>query len=323
MRLLVLAATLAAGTNVCRAQFTIRQSVDIAPPEAEVSMNAPSRELRNVYFDPAVERLRRRRIRNERNTVEFNASLETALQQFENWTGSGSNNFYALGNLFFRHQYKKEKLFVDYRVDATYGMNFIDDAFFKNKDEFKINAQMGWTMHRSWSYSASVNIRSQFTESYLSRTDHTVVSRFMSPGYFDLAVGFTYYRQGSPFKATISPFGGNIVTVVDGDLSRQGAYGVTPGDKVLGQIGFSSELFFDKAFGRTKWLNYRTSIYGFVPYDDFSDPTFRWENTVELRITRLISTKLYGQMYYRRGDSPHMQFQYSMMIGLKYTFKNK
>ena len=200
------------GTGTCHAQFTIRKSAAETQEPPRVFDRLPAVQPRNDYFDPAAERAKRLKLRKERNTIEFNASLETSLQQFEHWTGSGSNNFYALANIFFRHQYKKEKLSIDYRADATYGMNFIDDAFFKNKDEFKINWQLGWEMHRNWSYSASINIRSQFSQGYKSRTEHILVSDFMSPGYFDIAAGFTYAKAGSPFKITLSPLGGNIVT---------------------------------------------------------------------------------------------------------------
>ena len=140
---------LALGGGSAHAQFTIRKPDAGEEVRPKVFDNTLDFRPRNDYFDPAAERAKRLRIRKERNTIEFNASLETSLQQFEHWTGSGSNNFYALANLFFRHQYKKEKFSVDYRADANYGMNFIDDAFFKNKDEFKLNGQLGWQMHRN------------------------------------------------------------------------------------------------------------------------------------------------------------------------------
>lgn len=77
------------------------------PGTSQVFDRLPAVQPRNDYFDPAAERAKRLKLRKERNTIEFNASLETSLQQFEHWTGSGSNNFYALANIFFRHQYKR------------------------------------------------------------------------------------------------------------------------------------------------------------------------------------------------------------------------
>ena len=304
---------LALGGGSAHAQFTIRKPDAGEEVRPKVFDNTLDFRPRNDYFDPAAERAKRLRIRKERNTIEFNASLETSLQQFEHWTGSGSNNFYALANLFFRHQYKKEKFSVDYR----------DDAFFKNKDEFKLNGQLGWQMHRNWSYSASINIRSQFSQGYKSRTEHILVSDFLSPGYFDIAAGFTFLKEGNPFKVTLSPLGGNIVTVLNDALPEDGRYGVPVGERVSGKLGYSAEVFFDRAFGKKKWLRYRSDLYLFVPYIELDNPTVRWENTFEIRINRFISTKLYGQLYYRKEDSSALQYQYSFMIGLKYVFRNK
>lgn len=311
------------GTYECFAQFTIRRPAAETQEAPRVFDRLPSVQPHNAYFDPAAERARKLKLRRERNTIEFNASLETSLQQFEHWTGSGSNNFYALANIFFRHQYKKEKLSIDYRADATYGMNFIDDAFFKNKDEFKLNWQLGWEMHRNWSYSASINIRSQFSQGYKSRTEHILVSDFMSPGYFDIAAGFTYAKADSPFKVTLSPLGGNIVTVLNDMLPEDGRYGVPVGERVTGKLGYSADVFFDRSFGKKEWLRYRSDLYFFMPYTEIDNPTVRWENTLEIKITKFISTKLYGQLYYRKEDSTSLQYQYSFMIGLKYVFRNK
>ena len=105
-------------------------------------------------------------------------------------------------------------------------------------------------MHRNWSYSASINIRSQFSQGYKSRTEHILVSDFMSPGYFDIAAGFTYAKAGSPFKITLSPLGGNIVTVLNDMLPEDGRYGVPVGERVTGKLGYSADVFFDRASER-------------------------------------------------------------------------
>ena len=305
------------------AQFSIDNSAPRTKTLTPVFGEFPQSSLQNDYYDPAAVRAEKLRLRKERNTIEFNSSLETSLQQFHNWTGSVNDNFYALANIFFRHQYKRNKLSIDYSAEAKYGMNYIEDAFFKNVDEFKLGFQFGWFMHRNWSYSASTNLRSQFTAGYESRTDHSIVSDFMSPGYFDVAVGFSYARPNGPIKITLSPVSGNIVTVLNPQLSDEGMYGVFPGRKSSSKIGYSADIFFDRAFGKSQWLRYRSNLYCFMPYAEIDNPTVRWENTVEIKITKVISTKLYGQLYYRKEDSLDVQYQYSFMIGLNYVFKNK
>ena len=309
--------------DTLHAQFSIDNNAPRTSTLTPVFEGLPPLELQNDYYDPAAVRAERLRLRKERNTVEFNSSLETSLQQFHNWTGSGNNNFYALANIFFRHQYKRNKMLVDYSAEAKYGMNYIEDAFFKNVDEFKLGFQFGWNMHRNWSYSASANIRSQFTTGYESRTDHSIVSDFMSPGYFDIAGGFSYARPNGPIKITLSPIGGNIVTVLNRQLSAEGMYGVVPGHRTSSKMGYSVDIFFDRSFGKTKWFRYRSNLYCFVPYADITDPTVRWENTLEIKVTKFISTRLYGQIYYRKEDSLDLQYQYAFMIGLNYVFKNK
>lgn len=91
----------------------------------------------------------------------------------------------------------------------------------------KSSWQLGWEMHRQLVLlRLMINIRSQFSQGYKSRTEHILVSDFMSPGYFDIAAGFTYAKAGSPFKITLSPLGGNIVTVLNDMLPEDGRYGV-------------------------------------------------------------------------------------------------
>lgn len=325
--LLLCALLLLCATGTSHAQFTIRKPAENMRQRPEMLESAPQGSLKNVYYDPAAERARKLRIRKERNTVEFDFSLEGSTQQFINWQSSGDNTIYGLANLFFRHQYKRDKLSYDTRVEATYGMNYTDGILFKNKDEFKISWQLGWNLKGNWSYSASVNIRSQFTIGYESKDDPTLVSDFLAPGYFDVGGGFTYAPSSFPIKITLSPVSGNIVTVLNETLSAQGKYGVQPGQKVAGYPGYSADIFFDKAFGKNGWFRYRSSLYTFVPYVVPKNLTVRWENTIEFRISKYFSTKLYGQIYYRpedfRPNKPELQYQYALMIGLKYTFRNK
>ncbi len=106
-------------------------------------------------------------------------------------------------------------------------------------------------------------------------------------------------------------------------MSQLGQYGVPKGDRVKGKFGPSADLYYDKVFGKKEMFRYRSNFYIFTGYSDFLNPTVRWENTFEIKITRYISTKFYGQLYYLKEASTKLQYQYSFMIGLKYSFKNK
>lgn len=303
-----------------RAQFTIKKHDDNIQ-QLGLFNNDLSQSVKSDYFDQAQWRDTRRKQRKERNTLEFNAKLESSLQQFENWTAGGNNTFSALSTIYFRHQYKRNKFNTDAIVNARYGLNVIDDKPFKNVDEFKISYQVAWSINQNWSYSTTANIRSQFAIGYKSRTDQTKLSAFMAPGYLDLSIGVTFSNKKSPFKITLSPISGNMVAVLDPEVSQLGKYGVAAGEKVLNQLGPSVNIFFDKSFGKQKKVRYRTTLYTFSNLE--VAPTVRWTNNIDISVSKYLSIAANGILYYFKPASTAIQYQYSFTVGLAYSFKNK
>ena len=135
-------------------------------------------------------------------------------------------------------------------------------------------------------------------------------------------------------------------------------YGLASADKTSKYEGGSSiQIDFDKEFGREKFLRYRTTFYTFygwitdigldnkiAKYSDYVDaydewvadgsqagmkpnlpvhPTFRWENTVDIRATKYLTTTFTFLMCYNRAQSLKIQTQTLLSVGLTYTFKNK
>ncbi len=322
MKKLVLLSLLLSVSAAARAQFTIPTT---EPEKMQVIIpvdSLRSATFNNEYFSRARWQAERRALRKERNTVELNANLAATQTQFVNWQGGGENTFSARSTVYFFHRYKRNVFNFEYRIDARYGMNYIDDKLFKNEDEFKINAISSWKMQRNWSYAASTNLRSQFSVGRKSRTDDTKVSNFMAPGFFDIAVGFNYKKDKSPWNITLSPIGGNITTVLDDDLRKRGINGVPKGDKTKGQLGPSVRIFFDREFGKTKALRYRANLYSFSNIK--TAPTVLFENTVDIKATKYLTTTLYGRLYYDKySGTTEPQYNYSVSVGLSYRFKNK
>lgn len=323
IKITLLITLLVAASDVA-AQFSISR---VKPSSLDTKFFADSiksTNVNNAYFNRARWDAERKRIRKERNTVEFNASLQVSQTQFDNWAAGGDNTFSGRSTLFFRHQYKREKLAVDYRLEGRYGLNVIEGKPFKNEDEFKINFMTTWSIKHNWSYATTLNLRSQFTNGYNSRTDKTKKSSFMAPGFFDVTIGFNYKRPKSPFNITISPLAGSIVTVWDDELLDKGMNGVPKGKKSKGQLGPSVRIDFDKEFCK-KIFRFRSYLYSFTNIK--TTPTVRWENTLEVRATKFLTTTIYALGYYdKQAITPKpqkMQYNYSFSIGLAYTFKNK
>ena len=52
-------------------------------------------------------------------------------------------------------------------------------------------------------------------------------------------------------------------------------------------------------------------------------PTIRWENTIDIKATKYISTQIYFQLYYNKVECRKLQVSSMLSVGLTYTFKNK
>ena len=52
-------------------------------------------------------------------------------------------------------------------------------------------------------------------------------------------------------------------------------------------------------------------------------PTVRWENTIDIKATKYLSTTFNFQLYYNRAQNYDIQTQLLLSVGLTYTFKNK
>ena len=121
--------------------------------------------------------------------------------------------------------------------------------------------------------------------------------------------------------------------------------------------GSSIQIDFDRKFGNRDVLRYRTTFFSFYGWISnlgqknkiakFSDyiaaydkweadgkdqetkptlpiyPTVRWENTLDIKATKYLTTSIYFQLYYNRAQSYAVQTQAILSVGLSYTFQNK
>lgn len=135
------------------------------------------------------------------------------------------------------------------------------------------------------------------------------------------------------------------------------AYGLVNPDQTSKYEGGSSiQLDFDRTFGKKGVFRYRTTLFSFMGwlsnlnsknrYSNFENyknavqawensgavgnkptltihPTVRWENTLDIKATKYLSTTLSFQLYYNRAQNYDIQTQLLLSVGLTYTFKNK
>ena len=360
------------------------------PASAQISIDEVNAEQQSVtfqdklkstpvdvdYFSLARYKAERAAIRKERNYLEFGGGLQGALTSYNDpWISvSGGDNSIALVATFnLKHVFTKDLFTIETKVGAKLGYNrmkvTVDDneegIWFKNQDEFEISTAPSFKMTKNWSYGIIAKFRSQFVNGYKSRTEQEeadLKSKFMTPAYLDISLGITYKSPKEKFPITVnmSPLALNA-TFAESDLIRKEngfAYGIEDPDKTSKYEGGSSvQVDFDRTFGKTGYLRYRTMLYGFYGWisdigqknkiSDYSKylaayeewnagdkdiknkprlpihPIVRWTNTIDIKATKFLTTTLSFELYYNRAQNVDVQTKTLLSVGLTYTFKNK
>lgn len=343
------------------------------------------------YFSLARYKAERAAIRKERNYLEFGGGLQGSLTSYNDpWisVSGGDNSIAVVATFNLRHIFKKNLFSIETKFNAKLGYNRMkvettnDDGskdsngvWFKNQDEIVIWVNPAFDLAKNWTYGSILQFRSQFVNGYRSRSEQEkehLKSKFMTPGYLDISLGITYKspEKKFPISVNISPLALNATFAesdwirkrqVDGDgneIKPAYPYGIEDPDKTSKYEGGSSvEIGFDRTFGKTGYLRYRTTIYSFygwitdigqknkisdygkycAAFEEWSagdknikdkprlpiHPIARWENTIDIRATKFLTTTLSFQLYYNRSQNVDVQTRTLLSVGLSYTFKNK
>ena len=226
-------------------------------------------------------------------------------------------------------------------------------VWFKNQDEFSIQTAPAWQFSKNWSAGSIIKFRTQFASGYKARNAQereNRVSSIMAPGYLDVSVGMTYTcpSEKVPIKVNLSPLALSSTFVEsewvryyfdnkdeDGNQLFTGkAYGVPVTKTSLYEGGSSVQIDFDRTFGKNGVVRYRTTLYSFYGWISNLghsgnkeyvkvDPTVRWENTIDIKATKFLTTNFYFQLFYNKAQCTRVQTQTLLSVGLTYTFKNK
>ena len=370
------------------AQISIDE-VKAEPQDVKFRDELKSTSVDVEYFSLARYKAERAAIRRERNDLEIGTGLQGTLTSYNDpWISvSGGDNSIALVATFnLRHLFKKNLFSIETKFSAKIGYNRMkvettdsesgetvsNGVWFKNQDELLFWVNPAFTLAKNWTYGSTFQFRSQFVNGYKSRTEQErehLKSTFLSPGYLDISLGLTYKSPHPkfPIAVNISPVAMSAVFVESAtirnnswDSNKPGweSYGLASAEETSKYEGGSSvEINFDRTFGKTGYLRYRTTLFSFYGWitdigkpnkiRDYSDyenayaeweaagkdpktkpwlpihPTVRWTNTLDIKATKFITTTVSFQLYYNRAQNVDVQTQTLLSVGLTYTFKNK
>ena len=293
--------TLFAALTACISVASAQATVESATPQEQVSF---ANEVKTEKDAPAFSseaqiKAEKAALRKERNTIEFNATLNGSFAYFnDKWlkVNGNTNSVTGIGNILFTHTYTKDKFTIGTKVTGKlgYALNWIDESnettLSKSQDEWFVQTSPAYIISKSWNVGGSVSLRSQFANGWNS-TDKAVRKRTstgFAPAYLTLAVGVTYVCPDKkfPIKINIAPISMNAIYVTNesvrdffytekfgetpiSDLTLDQkntpyAYGLTLHNGIQRYEGGSSiQIDFDKTFGKKEVFRYRTTLYSF------------------------------------------------------------
>ena len=267
------------------------------------------------------------------------AGFNIAQTSLTNWSAGGENSISGnvVGNL--NALYLKESHNWENIIQTEYGLMWTPSKkFSKTVDKLFVASKYGYKVGKNekdniWLYTVSVDFQTQYDKGYKNVGDANYISEWMAPAYFNASFGIDYHYK-SIFSAYLSPLTSRTTFVLDTFLSNQGAFGVSPGEKILAQMGISAKASVNYTICKNVTVQSALSL--FTPYpinkevDRFGNFVVDWDVQFLLKVNSFLSATINTNLKYddkvKTTDAagnisgPKVQFKEMITVGVVYAF---
>ena len=193
--------------------------------------------------------------------------------------------------------------------------------FKANNDQLRLTSKLGLQAHKRWYYTLQVLAYTQFTKG-LKSNDPFVYSDFFSPFDLNVSLGMDYAVESKNKRLTghinLSPASYNFRYVDRLGLSTR--LGLKENHHALHDVG--SSMTVDLAWKMSDQITWKTRLYGYTSY---KRALLEWENTLEMKISKFITTNIYVYPRFddnvsRDSDLGYWQFMEYCSLGFAYNF---
>lgn len=253
------------------------------------------------------------------NTLMLNQSA------FSNWVAGGANNIGWQAGVNYNLTYEKGKDLWENIIILGYGMNNTQGVGNrKTQDVINLSTNYGRRLaETNWYVSGGAGLISQFAPGYSdgNNPDAAKISNFMSPGYLNLGVGFTY-KPSDNFTMTMRPANARFTFVLDKDLQYAGNYGLkNDGDAMLFQFGFLGTAQYKLKLMENISLQNNASV--FSNYLDHPERlVLSYSGILNLKVNKYISTNVTLDLLYDHNQIKKTQLKQTLGIGFAYNIDN-
>ena len=175
-------------------------------------------------------------------------SLNGTQSSFVNWNAGGRNNISLNASIRASANFNREIWNWSNDLSLAFGgIKYLDDSevfmYQKTDDKIDLSSKLGVRISKKYLISLNTGFKTQFADGYTYPNDSIAVSKFMAPGYMNLAIGTDYVKDAN-FSVFGSPFAAKTTFVMDDSLSQIGSFGVEKGERIRHEFG---------AFLKLKW----------------------------------------------------------------------
>lgn len=243
---------------------------------------------------------------------------------FSNWIGGGSNNVGFILGANYAFTYEKDKDLWENNINLGYGQNNTQGTGSrKTQDVLKLSSNYGRKISKNWYTSVGLGIESQFAPGYEdgNNPDALKISNFMSPGYIDLGVGFTY-KPNEDLSVSLRPANARLILVLDKDLQQKGNYGLeNDGDSTYFQFGFLGTARYKLKVMENITLMNEASVFS----NYLKNPerlVLSYSGILNMKINKYISSNITFDARYDHNQIQKTQIKQTLGIGVAYNIDN-
>jgi hypothetical protein len=270
-----------------------------------------------------------------------------------NWAAGGQNSM-AINTLINLYaNFKNKYISFDNNLDIGYGLVNQAKLPWWEKADDKIDASSKFGQKADGTpmyYSLLFNFKSQFAPGYdktaIPMGQRKIISNFMAPGYFILALGVDY-KPNDNFSLLVAPLTGKMTVVTSQNLADAGAFGVDKaktdaaglpipgtGSKTRTELGSYLKLMYK--FTLMKNITVATKVDLFSNYLNHPENIdVNWDVLINMKVNKFISATLNTVLLYDNDikiardldefgvpmhNGPITQFKEVFSIGFNYKF---
>ncbi|MGE5394028.1 MAG: DUF3078 domain-containing protein [Candidatus Saccharibacteria bacterium] len=261
-------------------------------------------------------------------------SLNFSQISLTNWVAGGRSSSAGVGIFNLQAKYAKDNLLWENTLDLGYGLiKEQDRQMVKSDDKIDLTSKLGLKQSETLYYSLLFNYRTQFAEGYKYPNTTNVISNFMAPGYFILALGLDYKPQ-KDVSIFFSPATARLTVVSDDILSAQGAFGVDPGKKTRMEVGAILKADLNTQIMKNVTLNNKVVFFSNYLKNP-QNVDVNWDLMLNMKVNDYLSANLITNLIYDDDikvpidvnesgqiirSGPRVQFKEMFGIGLNIKF---